>query len=189
MHRDSDDSGVTLVELVVAMTIMSIFGMMFVRAVVQMYRVTDRTSAAASAQSQVNVAFTRLDTQLRYAAGISTPGPGIGADPYVEYLTTNTGTEICGELRLRSSVSQLQWRRWTRGGTPGGWMVVASNVTSGTPFTLTGSGSGTANQTLTLSLTSAMNGRAKDFRTTFAALNSTQSGDTSAYCVEGRQVP
>lgn len=187
MRRDPDDSGVTLLELVVAMTIMSIFGTMFVNAIVQMHRATDRTNATATAQSDFNTVFLRLDAQIRYATGISIPGTG--PDPYVEYLITNTGAEVCGELRLLSANSQLQWRQWARGATPGGWTVLASNVSSSTPFTLTVADSGSAYQTLTLSLTSAVNGRTKEFRTAFAALNSTQAVDSSAYCVEGRQVP
>lgn len=189
MRREPDDAGLTLLELIVAMTIMSIFGLMFVSGITQMYQVANRTSAAATALSQINIAFQRLDGQIRYAGGFSTPGPNAGTDQYVEYLTANTGTEICGELRFQSSTSQLRWRQWNHGGTPGGWTVLASNVTSSTPFAVTAPASGSAYQTLTLTLTSAVYGRTKAFRTTFAALNSTTTVNSSAYCVEGRQVP
>ena len=189
MRGDPDEAGVTLLELTVAMTVMSIFGTIFVGGIAQMYRVTNRVEAVAIAQAQVNVAFHRMDTRIRYATGLSTPGPATGTDRYVEYLTSNTGTEICGELRLQGSTSRLQWRQWTRGQTPGGWTLLASNVSSATPFTVTPATVGTAYQTLTVSLSSTANGGTKQFRTVFAALNSSASVDSTAYCVEGRQVP
>jgi len=189
MAPEPDDAGVTLLELVVSMTIMSIFGAMFVSAIAQMYQVANRTNAAASALSQINIAFQRLDGQFRYASGISTPGPATGTDKYVEYLTTNTGTAVCGELRLRSTTSQLQSRQWTQGGTPGGWTTLASNVSSSTPFTVVTPATGSAYQTVTVSLASTVSGRTRTFRTTFAALNTSPAVDTSAYCVEGRLVP
>jgi prepilin-type N-terminal cleavage/methylation domain-containing protein len=189
MRPGPDDDGVTLIELMVAMTLMSVFGTIFVSGIAQMYRAANEAEAATTAQSQINVAFGRLDTEIRYATGLSTPGPATGTDRYVEYLTSNTGTEMCGELRLRGSTSLLQWRQWKRGDPPGGWTLLASGVSSATPFTVTPTSTGSASQTLTVLLTSAVSGRAKQFRTTFAALNSGPGVDTSAYCVEGRQAP
>jgi len=184
-----EDDGVTLLELVVGMAVMSIFGLMLTGAVLQTYHVTNGTDAAATAQSQLNGAFLRLDTEIRYAAGISAPGPATGTDRYVEYLTTNSGTDVCGELRLNGAAGQLQWRQWARGGKPGGWTVLASDVKSGTPFTFHAAGAGDAYQTLTVSLTSAGGATTKEFHTDFAALNSTPTVDSAAYCVEGRSVP
>jgi prepilin-type N-terminal cleavage/methylation domain-containing protein len=189
MRPGPGDDGVTLMELVVAMTLMSVFGTIFVSGIAQMYRAANHAEAVATAQSQVTTAFGRLDTQIRYATGLSTPGPATGADRYVEYLTSNTGTEVCGEVRLRGTTSLLQWRQWKRGDPPGGWTVLASGVSSATPFTVTPTTTGSTSQTLTISLTSAVSGRTKQFRTTFAALNSGPGVDTSAYCVEGRQAP
>jgi prepilin-type N-terminal cleavage/methylation domain-containing protein len=189
MRPDPDDAGVTLIELMVAMTLMSIFGTIFVSGIAQMYRAANYAEALATAQSQVRIAFGRLDTQIRYATGLSTPGPATGADRYVEYLTSNTGTEMCGQIRLQGSTSLLQWRQWNRGGQPGGWTLLASQVSSATPFTVTQTSTGSASQTLTITLTSAASGGSKQFRTTFAALNSGPGVDTSAYCVEGRQTP
>jgi prepilin-type N-terminal cleavage/methylation domain-containing protein len=186
VRRHGDDAGVTLMELVVAMTIASIFGVILTGAIVQTYHVTNSADADASAQSQLNIAFLRLDTEIRYAAGISAPGRDTGGDPYVEYLTTNTGADICGELRLNGAAAQLQWRRWPRGDAPGGWTVLASEVSSATPFTFGAPGTGAAYQTLTLSLDSGVGPHAKQFRTTFTALNSTPSEHTEEYCVEGR---
>jgi hypothetical protein len=35
-------------------------------------------------------------------------------DPVVEFLTTNTGTNVCTELRLHAASGQLQERTWTQ---------------------------------------------------------------------------
>jgi len=191
MPTEPDDAGVSVLELLVAMTIMSVFGSMFVGAIVQMYGVARRTEAATVIQSQITVAFQRLDAEIRYASGFSTPGSVTGAstDWYVEYLLANTGVESCGELRLQGTTGELQWRRWAHGGTPGGWAVLASSVTATAPFSVVPPGSGSRNQTLALSLVSSFNGRTRHLQTTFAALNSAPGQDTSTSCVEGRSTP
>jgi hypothetical protein len=147
-----DDAGITLIEVVVAMSIMTIFMAMFTAAIVQVYRVANSVDAAATAQSQVHITFLRLDTQIRYADGISTPAR-IGTDSYVEYLTTNTSVATCTQLRLRAPAgapAQLQQRSWPLASPPAGlddanrpWRPLASGVSrvvvGGTPqepFTL-----------------------------------------------------
>jgi hypothetical protein len=188
-QAEPGDAGVTVLELVTAMTIMSVFGSIFTGAVVQMYGSARRTEAAAGVQSQIATTFQRLNAEVRYAKGFSTPGPATGTDRYVEYLVANSGTEYCGELRLRGSTGQLQWRRWTRGGTPGGWAVLASDVSSSAPFSVVPTAAGSRNQTLTLSITSVQNGRSKQLQTTFVALNSVRTEGSATACVEGRSAP
>jgi Tfp pilus assembly protein PilW len=189
VRREPADSGVTLLELVVTLALTSIFGLLMVGAIVQTYHVTGDTDAAARAQSQLNTAFLRLDTQLRYAAGISAPGPATGTRRYVEYLTTNSDVDTCGQLRFDAAAKQLQWREWPRGGTPGGWTVLASDVAATTPFTFHEAETGDAYQTLTVSLTSGAGEQPKEFRAVFAALNSTSTVESAGYCVEGRSTP
>jgi len=186
---EPDDAGVTLVEPLVAMTVMTIFGSVFINAVVQMYSIASHTESAVGAQNQVTIAFRRLDAELRDARGFSAPGPNTGTDRYVEYLVANTATESCGEILLRGSTGQLKWRRWTRGSTPSGWTVLAANLTAATPFTVVTPVSVNRNQTLTLSLTSTWNGRARNLQTMFAALNSNRAVDSSTSCTEGRSAP
>jgi type II secretory pathway pseudopilin PulG len=150
-HRD--DSGITLLEVVVAMSIMTVFMAMFTAAIVQVYRVTNSVEAAATAQSQIHIAFQRLDLEIRYADGISTPG-NVGADSYVEYLTTNTDTETCTQLRWRAAggalPAQLLRRTWSLTAPPSGpndpahpWRPLATGLTPAVvggapvpPFTL-----------------------------------------------------
>jgi prepilin-type N-terminal cleavage/methylation domain-containing protein len=113
--RRGDDAGVTLIEVMVSMTILSIFMVMFTAGMVRMYDVVGNVDASATAQSHLHVTFLRLDTEIRYAEGVSVPAR-IGTDSYVEFLTTNTGTDICTQLRWHAATSglpaQLQRRTW-----------------------------------------------------------------------------
>lgn len=129
------DAGTTLIELMVALALTTVVMAIFTTTLVQMFQVSNKSHALEVAQAQVHTAFVRVDRQLRYAYGITTPGQ-VGAHWYAEYVTTNTGPAVCGQLRLNTVAAQLQWRTWTRGQTPSNtWTVLASKVSGVTPFT------------------------------------------------------
>ena len=194
--RAGSDDGITLIEVVVAMVLMSVVMAVFTGAIIRIYQVNGREQTATDAQAQINIAYIRLDREIRYAAGVSTPGT-VSGDPYVEYLTSNTGTSVCTELRLHtvSGVSQLQWRSWTSGATPGTWTPLVVGVTSSTPFTLKPADTTYNFERLEVSLnsaagsasTSSTNGRQTDV--TFTAVNTSLSTDSSTICSEGRTTP
>ena len=133
------DAGITMIDVMVSTVVMSFVLLVFTTAMLQIYRSTNRTQTLSQAQSQVNTAFLRLDTQLRYAAAISKETT-VNGDPYVEYLTSNTGSRVCTELRVHSG--QLQQRTWTQppapavpgpgNETPTKWVPLASTVTAAT---------------------------------------------------------
>jgi len=189
------DRGVTLIEVVVSMSIMTLFMAMFTVGMVQLYRSANKSEAVGLAQSQINIAFLRLDKELRYAAGISVPGQ-VGADPYVEYLVTSTGAAVCSQLRLQIASAQLQRRTWIRGSVPlnpGPWTVLASNISSPAPFTLHPSDATFSHQRLQLSFTATTGpATAATTRTTdvtFTALNTSMSTTSTSVCTEGRSIP
>ena len=183
------DAGVTLTELVVTMSVMSVFGAIATAGVVQMHRSFTRTDTAATAQSEINFAFLRLDSQIRYATGISTPRSGPNGDPYVEFRTNRSGVDMCTEMRLSTASARLQWRTWTQGGTPGAWTTLAAEVSSTTPFTYNAPGTAAAYQSLSISLTATVTDSVEQFQGTFAALNTDPGTDSANYCVEGQAVP
>jgi prepilin-type N-terminal cleavage/methylation domain-containing protein len=192
--RGRRDSGITLIEVVVSMTIMSVAMAIFTGGILQMYRVFNRSEATANAQSQINNAFLRLDKEIRYAAGISTPG-AVGSDRYVEFLTTYTGTPVCTELRLRVAAKQLQRRTWVQGSSPlvpSAWVPLASEVSSTQPFTFTAADATFNFQRLQLELTatSGSGGTATPKQTdvTFTALNTSLTTTSATVCTEGRAV-
>jgi type II secretory pathway component PulJ len=144
-----DERGDSLIELIVGMTIMVVFLAMFSASIVMISRTSSHAEAVESTASDVNFAFLRLDKQVRYAASISKPGTaGAASDWYVEFLTTNTGSSKCTQLRLATDVSELQARTWTvteagysdlTAWTPYGNSVTSGGVTNAStdpPFTL-----------------------------------------------------
>jgi type II secretory pathway pseudopilin PulG len=192
-RRATGDAGITMVDVVVSMTIMSIFLAMFTGGVLQMFRTANRSEAASFTQSQINIAFLRLDREIRYAAGLSTPGY-VGPDAYVEYLTTNTGTPVCTELRLHGTTRQLQRRTWTQGSlAPTAWIPLASDVRSAQPFTLTAADATFNFQRLELKLFADSGGgstaTSKQTDVTFTALNTSLTTSSATVCTEGRATP
>lgn len=189
MKRRHDDRGFTMTEIVVTMSVMSVVMAIFTAGVVQMYNTSNKTESLAVSQAQSNTAFLRLDKQIRYASGISTPGTSGGA-PYVEYLLAGSGTATCYELRLLDS--KLQQRVWTQGGTIANspWTVLSSGVSSSQPFTYLSPDATFNFQRLRLQLTTTYGGNqtlsTANTDITFTALNTTLGTSSASVCTEGR---
>lgn len=201
-----DDDGVTMIEVTVSLTLMAVLMTIFTTAVLGVYRNVNRTEAIATAQSQLNTAFLRLDKDVRYASGISVPVLS-GDNYFVEYLNTSLGTEICTELRFGAKTGLLQRRTWNRTVTPiapSGWVVLASTLSVQTdevtgaaldPFVFVAADptktTGTSNFHR-LQIRLAVKGKdAKDVATStiaFAALNTSLATTSSGICTEGRAV-
>lgn len=212
--RDTGQDGTTLLEVVVGMTIMSVFLAVFTGAIVTLTRTQTHTEALTTSSNDVNVAFQRLDATIRYASQITAPGTtGTAGSWYVEFLTTANGPPVCTQLRVTTGATnpQLQSRTWTPATatavatTPTAWRPLASHITNGTavpvpagvtpaptavpvPFTVpAATGSGVRYQQLTVQLSASSGNPAveSDSTMTFSALNST-AGSAGASCVQGR---
>ena len=183
-----DDSGLSLVEVAVAMTIMSIFMALFTSGLLQVFRVFGHDQAAATAREQIHVAFQRLDTQIRYAAGISVEAQ-VGTDWYVEFLTTYTGTPVCTQLRF-TQAGQLQLRRWDQGGTPPSFTTLAAGATATHPFTrqpvVAGSGVNFQRLSVDLSVSGGTGVRSRELSIMFTAFNTASTTKSDTTCAEGR---
>jgi len=202
---DDEDRGTTLIELMVAMGLMTVFMVMFTGAIILIYGTVNKAQSRYDGADQLNTAFNRLDTTVRYAAAIDTPGKVNGdADGwYVELLTTNTGTPVCTQLRVHDE--QLQRRTWTVVGTApnttaddlSGWLPLASGITNGDaalddaanrPFTLTPASNVFTFQQLTVVLHNASGGdtnaSTSDSKLNFTALNSTITTEPTGFCKE-----
>jgi Tfp pilus assembly protein PilV len=135
--RLGGDRGTSLVEVVVAMTIMVICGAIFTGAVVTLYSVTNKAQAVTNSATQTNQAYQALDKMVRYAAAVSAPGFGAGVGAarywYVELRHTTSGSEVCSQLRLNTSSQQLQRRTWTASSlaTLTSWTQISSGITNG----------------------------------------------------------
>jgi Tfp pilus assembly protein FimT len=192
------ESGLSLMELVVGLTIMAIFMAIFTASVSMMYNTTSKTEALSDTASQLSIAFNRLDTSVRYASAISAPGQS-GSDWYVEWQSTYTGSATCTQVRVDATKGQLQQRSWTPAtdGSATGltvWLPLASGLQltdpdSGaavTPFTVTAVGTAIPYQQLSFHLIAEATGRAGVTTTvtsvTFTAFN---SGNATAGTVCG----
>jgi type II secretory pathway pseudopilin PulG len=129
------DSGVTMIELFVAMIIMTIAGSIFVGAVVTLFRTTNQAQAITGSATSTNQAYQALDKTVRYASAISLPGRGTitTKDWYVELSDTTSGSEVCTQLRVDITTKQLQRRTWTVGSPAAlpDFTPIASNITNG----------------------------------------------------------
>lgn len=133
------DTGVTLIELMVAMAVTSVIGSVATAGLVQLYQMTDVTSRMDEAQSQASLAYADLQPEIGVAYDISEPGAGAGGDPSVEYVTQDSsGQRMCHQLRL--SGGTLKLRQWPASATAASavsavtWRVLASEVSApGTP--------------------------------------------------------
>jgi type II secretory pathway pseudopilin PulG len=137
--RLADDSGTTMVELVVSLVIMSFMMAIFTTGIIQMYSAANKTESLSNAQSELNVTFLRMDKQVRYASGISQP-QFVNGSYYVSMLTTNTGANRCTAVKLDPDAAQLSTFTWDEDDAPADpfWTVLANNVTpkGAQPFTL-----------------------------------------------------
>jgi prepilin-type N-terminal cleavage/methylation domain-containing protein len=198
--RRGNDDGVTLAELLVAMSITTIAAAIGTSAIVQIYRAVDSFQAQSTAEQQLTTTFERLDKQVRYATAISQPGMA-NADYYVEYLIGSSGTPTCTELKLDPPSGKLQWRTWPNGSVTamGAWLPLASGVSVITtsngqvvqPFTLTPATSVLNYERLQVSLNSSdgtgSTAANRQSIVTWAAMNADRSAATDV-CTEGRAV-
>jgi prepilin-type N-terminal cleavage/methylation domain-containing protein len=192
------DAGITLIEVVVSMTIMAIIMVIFSSSVTRMFGAANRTESQSVAQSQINTLFLRLDKEIRYASGISLP-KDVSGTWYAEYLTTNTGTALCTQLRL-TPTGTLSRRTWVKKESaapePTPWTPLAEGVAApagGQPFTLLAADATSNFHRLRVTLTAAAgagaSATARDTTITFTALNTSLSTTSSATCTEGRSIP
>jgi prepilin-type N-terminal cleavage/methylation domain-containing protein len=127
-----DESGVTLIELVVSMTIMAVMMTVFTTAVVQMYQVANKTESMSNAQAELNNVFLRLDRIVRYAAGISKVQQTAGNRFYVGMLVAEAGNkQRCYAVQLTDDpVKQLQLADWYENARPAEapWVTIANDV-------------------------------------------------------------
>jgi prepilin-type N-terminal cleavage/methylation domain-containing protein len=137
------DAGFTLVEMIVAMSLMGVLISVFMGGVVQMTKDATRVQSVSNSADQARRAYDRFERSLRVASEVNRPVL-TGSTWYLEYRTTATGsaTALCTQWRLAGSTGLLQRRTWTEVNSPAvsGWETVAAHVindvTTQQPFTM-----------------------------------------------------
>jgi prepilin-type N-terminal cleavage/methylation domain-containing protein len=153
-----DDSGFTLVELLVAMGIFAVLLTVFGAAVQSFSRATVRTLQTSDQTTESRVIFDLLDKQLRSASAINPPTL-IGTSWYVEYENDSLVPSTCTQWVLRTDTDTLATRSWTTKvtpvSTPSAWRTMALDVVNTpaqNPFGLVVSTAEIPRQKLTVSL-------------------------------------
>ena len=130
--RDTD-AGFTLIELMVAMLVFSIFLAIVVTSILGLTRSASRIQVAAVSSNQELAVFASLDRQIRYADGINTQGTG-AVNTYIEFRTpsdsTPTHTTVCTQWRYDPTLQTIASRSWTDGNLSSAtaWHVMLNNV-------------------------------------------------------------
>lgn len=192
-----DDRGVTLLEVMVGMAVMTVFLGVFTGAIITMFRTSRRTEAVTTSSGDVITAFQRLDASVRYASAVNAAGK-VNGSWYVEYLTTASGSSVCTQVRVTTATQQLQSRTWTvnTAGTASptnpSWTVLASRITNGTaavggttppvPFATDSAATGVSYQQLRVQLVAEAGSPAvtSNSQATFTALNSLAARQAAA---------
>ncbi|MCW2538669.1 MAG: hypothetical protein JWN95_394 [Frankiales bacterium] len=181
---DQRDGGFSLTEVLVTMGIMSIFMAMFTTALVQMFGTSNKIDRISQSTEQLNLAFQRVDKQIRYASSMNAPNSiatGTTGPWYVEFVNTATGNDVCTQLKLDGTM--FYERTWT--GTPASTPVfvpLASNLApaTSTPFSFYVATGTQTIQRLGLRLAASAGGTAtSNLSVTFAAMNSSQASTTN----------
>jgi prepilin-type N-terminal cleavage/methylation domain-containing protein len=142
--RGDEEDGVTLIELIVSLMLMSVMLTIFTTGVVQMYQAANKTESLADAQSQLNTVFLRLDKVVRYAGWISDLQQS-GTRYDIRMQTTGADGQHCYGLKLLGDQDRLFITDWTLENPPtvsayagtSIWAALATNVdapSGGKPF-------------------------------------------------------
>ena len=157
------DSGVSLVELLVAMSIFVVVIGVFMSGVVSMTRVTARAQGVSDSETAARRVMDRFDKQVRYSTAVNSAGFGAAGTTgplYVEYLVpaqASDGSPYCAQWRYDPTARTVALRTWTDSVTPSpsAWSILATNVrniATNPPFVLTFASLSLVSQELTVTL-------------------------------------
>jgi hypothetical protein len=124
------DAGVSVLELVVAMSLFVTLTGIFLAAVVQMGSATVRTSNTEENAAVARKVYTRLDQQVRAASAVNTPEM-VNGSWYLEFRTeaVPAGQSVrCTQWKLAPSTGTVSFRTFPDTATPGtpAWTTVAT---------------------------------------------------------------
>ncbi len=176
--------GFTLVEMAVAMMLMSVVLVLTITGMIHLLNPTLQTEAIGTTTSQLDLAFFNLDQQVHYASSIWAPYKGTAGnyDVVFEWTFNGQSNASCSQLQMSPTTGQLLERTWPASSPPStapGWHIWATNLIVPSPAANPFSFPTTlyAKQELTVTLTAA-SGTGQAYRTevssmTFTALDTT----------------
>lgn len=136
-----DDRGMTLVELLIAMSIFSVLMALLMSLMISMMYQAKDNFARARAVEQARIGLSQIDKQVRSGNVILDPAldgmaqAGVPANYSLRIYTQEGGSDMCVQWRVifplpTSKFGQLEYREWESGSvaTVTDWYRVASNV-------------------------------------------------------------
>lgn len=194
----SSQQGFSLVELVVAMGIFTIFIAIFLTAVVSLARGTTQARVTAESASGALTVFQNIDRQVRYADAINFPGVSPASHyRYIEFRTPassmSTNLTTCTQWRYLPSENRIESRRWedSSGSTPTPWATkltfVIDKPGADYPFSLVPATTNTKQQLLlTLDAGVAGTSGSTSIATSFVARNSSDDSVSNVAGPDGQ---
>jgi prepilin-type N-terminal cleavage/methylation domain-containing protein len=131
--RARRDAGFTLIELMVAMMVFSIFLAILTTSIIGLTRSATKLQVAAVSSNQELSVFSALDREIRYADGVNAQGTG-ATDTYIEFRipsdSTASNVTTCTQWRYDPTAGTIASRTWPDGnlGAATSWNVLLSNV-------------------------------------------------------------
>ena len=194
-ERRRQDSGFTLVEMIIAMFVFAIFLSLLVSTIIGITRANTKVNVTAQTTSGILIVFQIFDRQIRYSDAINFAGAGPTGSRYVEFRTpatsSSSGTTTCTQWRFDPVGKTLASRQWTDGNsaTATTFITRLTNVADDGgmtyPFQMTpASNGGSAMQQLVLSIdggNAPVKGAA--IVTTFVARNSSIKSPSNTQAV------
>ncbi|MBO3085546.1 PulJ/GspJ family protein [Cellulomonas fengjieae] len=144
-RSDERDSGITTIELIVAMGIFVSVVAIFLSGVVVMTNNAVRSTVTVNAGDRARLVLQRFDKQVRYADAVNLPGAGGGGRQYIEFRTPATvaksGVTTCTQWRWDPATGVVAMRSWADGaGSLPSFVGVTTDLadaaTAGYPFSV-----------------------------------------------------
>lgn len=131
MTRRREDTGASLVDLLVASVVLTVVLTTVGLALVAMIRASARLEATARASAQARAVTDTVSRSLGRAAEVNPPTV-VGAATYLEARTDavpDGGAPFCSQWRVRSDTADLAVRTWPAGTTDASaWTTLATGV-------------------------------------------------------------
>lgn len=196
--RDTtDDAGFSLIELMVAMSIFTIFIALILGTTIALAQAASRTQSIGQASNSTLAVFSTMDRQARYADSINFPGVAFDGNRYVEFRTpatsTASGEVMCTQWRFLVGEGRIESRQWAdvTGATATAWSTRVTNVIddgANYPFTLIPaeglSGSSMQRFVVTVHAGNASMDAGSTMSTTFVARNSSIASPSNTDSVQ-----
>jgi prepilin-type N-terminal cleavage/methylation domain-containing protein len=193
----SDDSGMTLVELLVAMIIFGVAMSMILTATILAVQVKEEVLQSASAVTQLRQSLQVIDRQVRSGNVLFNPGAETVPNTCTGSVATRSGTcmriytqadgvPLCFQWQVVDQgvgKSILRSRSWAPGGTSSAWATVATGLTvNGNPFMLEGAATPYSERLVRVNLLAYDERQGKD-----VAVDSSLTGRNTTYGFDAGQ--